>query len=129
MTDTHDHGGHGHNHGGDGHNHGGEDHVYRDPHGHEIHKAYMVVAVALCIFTAASFLVNFQVRAGHFSAETGFSLILGVAVCKAVLVGMYFMHLKFEWAKLYFMIVPAFILGVMMMLVLMPDIVFVWKPN
>ena len=54
-------------------------------------------------------------------------LILGVAVFKATLVGMYFMHLKFDWGKLYFMIFPAFILGVMMMMVLLPDIVFVWS--
>ena len=56
----------------------------------------------------------------------GFSLILGIAVCKALLVGAYFMHLTFEWGKLYFMIIPAFILGTMMMIVLLPDIVFVW---
>jgi hypothetical protein len=36
------------------------------------------------------------------------------------------MHLKFEWGKLYFMIVPAFILGLMMMLVLLPDTVIAW---
>jgi cytochrome c oxidase subunit 4 len=115
MADTHDHGAP-----------GGHDEIARDTHGHEIFKAYMVVAVALSVFTAASFLINFQVRAGHFSAETGFTLILAVAIVKATLVGMYFMHLKFEWAKLYFMIVPAFILGFMMMIVLLPDIVFVW---
>jgi caa(3)-type oxidase subunit IV len=134
MTDTHDHGGHSHGHGDDGHSHGdhghahggGEDHTYRDPHGHEVFKAYMVVAVALSIFTALSFIINGQVRAGHFSAQTGFTLILAVAIVKATLVGMYFMHLKFEWGKLYFMIVPAFILGLMMMFVLLPDIVFVW---
>jgi cytochrome c oxidase subunit 4 len=103
-----------------------QDEVARDAHGHEIFRAYMVVAVALCIFTALSFVVNYQVRAGHFSTQTGFALILGVAICKATLVGMYFMHLKFEWGKLYFMIIPAFILGTMMMLVLLPDIVFVW---
>jgi cytochrome c oxidase subunit 4 len=49
-----------------------------------------------------------------------------VAVVKATLVGMFFMHLKYEWAKLYFMIIPVFILGTMMMIVLMPDIVVAW---
>ena len=124
MADNHDHG---HAHGGENLSHGGEGHTPTDAHGHEIFKAYMVVAVALCIFTASSFLFNYQVRAGHFSASTGFTLILGVAVCKALLVGAYFMHLKFEWRKLYFMIIPAFILGFMMMIVLLPDIVFVWN--
>lgn len=118
MADTHDNG-----------DPTSYDHVAKDAHGHEVHKAYMVVAVLLCVFTASSFLVNYQVRAGHFSSQTGFALILGVAVCKALLVGAYFMHLKFEWGKLYFMIIPAFILGVMMMIVLLPDIVFVWQPK
>jgi cytochrome c oxidase subunit 4 len=56
-----------------------------------------------------------------------FALILGVAVVKATLVGMYFMHLKLDWGRLYFLIVPAFILGTMMMIVLMPDIVLGWR--
>ena len=38
------------------------------------------------------------------------------------------MHLKFDWAKVYFIIVPVSILGVMMMIVLMPDIVMAWQP-
>jgi caa(3)-type oxidase subunit IV len=49
-----------------------------------------------------------------------------VAVCKAVLVGMFFMHLKYDWGKLYFIIVPISILGLMMMIVLLPDIVLAW---
>jgi hypothetical protein len=36
------------------------------------------------------------------------------------------MHLKFDWGKLYFMIVPAFILGAMLAFVLLPDIVLAW---
>jgi hypothetical protein len=36
------------------------------------------------------------------------------------------MHLKFEWSKLYFLIIPVMILGVMMMVVLLPDIVIDW---
>ena len=102
------------------------DHTAHDAHGHEIFKAYMVVAVALSVFTASSFLFNSLARSGTISTTMSFGLILAVAVCKALLVGAYFMHLKFEWGKLYFMIIPAFILGFMMMMVLLPDIVFVW---
>ena len=54
---------------------------------------------------------------------------MGVAVVKAFLVGLIFMHLKYDWGKLYFMIVPVFILGTMMMIVLMPDIVMAWQPT
>jgi cytochrome c oxidase subunit 4 len=101
-------------------------------HGAESHagpalQVYLVIAFALGIFTALSFVVNWMVRGGSLTAHTGFALILGVAVCKATLVGLFFMHLKYEWAKLYFLIVPAFILGLMMMLVLLPDAVLAWR--
>jgi caa(3)-type oxidase subunit IV len=80
------------------------------------------------IFTWSSFHVNGMVHENKLTAFNGFLIILGVAVCKAALVGAYFMHLKYEWFKLYFMIVPAFILGTMMMFVLLPDIVLAWQP-
>jgi len=101
-----------------------------EPHGPENHHgptfaAYMVVFAALSIFTAISFIVNmFYPPPSH----QGATIIMGVAVVKAFLVGLIFMHLKYDWAKLYFMIVPAFILGAMMMIVLMPDIVIDWNP-
>src|SRR5262245_31198977 len=99
--------------------------LHTDAHG-EHHpdptKAYLVVFGSLAVFTAVSFLV-YEVLPKNFS----FIIILAVAVVKATLVGMYFMHLKWDWAKLYFMIVPAFILGVMMMMVLLPDGVLGWR--
>jgi cytochrome c oxidase subunit IV len=86
----------------------------------------MIVAAALAIFTSVSFIVNSFVRDHVIEPHVGFTIILGVAVCKALLVGAVFMHLRWEWGKLYFMIVPAFILGTMMMMVLMPDAVISW---
>ena len=67
------------------------DHVSHDSHGHEIFKAYMVVAVV-----------------------------------KSLLVALYFMHLKYDWRKVGFFIVPALILGAMWYFVFMPDIVLAW---
>lgn len=91
-------------------------------HGHDHHgptfKLYMVIAVVLAVCTSLSFLFNQTVP----WKVVAFILILGVAIIKAVLVGTYFMHLKWDWRMLYFLIVPAFILGAMMMFVLMPDI-------
>jgi cytochrome c oxidase subunit 4 len=95
------------------------------PHGPNT-KTYMVVAGALAIFTASSFIFNQLAQKDVISTQQSFTLILAVAVCKTTLVGMYFMHLKFEWGKLYFMIIPAFILGAMMMAVLLPDTVIGW---
>src|SRR5436190_4906666 len=91
-------------------------------HGADVH-VYLVIFGALCVFTLVSFLVNFLLGIG---SHAGMAIIMGVAVCKATLVGMFFMHLKYEWFKLYFLIVPVAVLGVMMMIVLMPDGVVTW---
>ena len=85
-------------------------------------KPYMVIFGALVVFTTVSFLVNRYIP----DKTTQFVIILGVAVCKAVLVAMFFMHLRFDWPRLYFLIVPVMILGTMMVIVLLPDIVIAW---
>jgi len=98
---------------------------------HEAHhgpdfKAYVVVFGALSIFTVLSFLFNSMARADTISHTTSFLLILGVAIIKATLVGLYFMHLKFDWSRLYFLIIPAVILATLLVVVLLPDIVLGW---
>jgi cytochrome c oxidase subunit 4 len=95
-------------------------------HGGIAVKTYFAIFGALAVFTAVSFIVNEAVRHDILSVYAGFVLILGVAVCKAVLVGMFFMHLKLDWSRLYFVIVPVMLLAVMMIIVLLPDIVLAW---
>jgi cytochrome c oxidase subunit IV len=101
---------------------------HHDEHHGNVFQAYMIVAVILSVATATSFLFNWLARPvadggaeviGRFVA---FALILTVAIVKATLVGMYFMHLKWDWKLLYFLIIPVFIMGTMMMVVLLPDI-------
>jgi cytochrome c oxidase subunit IV len=87
-------------------------------------RIYLVIFVVLSICTALSFVINHFLASGSPHASMG--LIMLVAVVKAVCVAAIFMHLKFEWGKLYFLIIPVMILGVMMMLVLLPDIVIGW---
>jgi caa(3)-type oxidase subunit IV len=89
-------------------------------------RSYLVVFVALTIFTAISFVVNSSVRSGSLTPTAGFTIILSVAVIKAVLVGMYFMHLVLDWGRFYFLIFPTFILGAMMIVVFLPDMVISW---
>lgn len=97
-----------------------------DDHGGTGVVPYLVVFGALIVFTAISFVVNVFVRGGSLSQSSGFTIILLVAVCKAVLVGTFFMHLKFDWPRVYFIIFPVMILGTMMVIVLLPDIVLAW---
>jgi cytochrome c oxidase subunit 4 len=103
-----------------------------DSHAHAAHgpdttKPFIVVFAALCVFTTVSFGVNYFVRDGHISAGTGFVLILGVAVVKALLVVTYFMHLKWDWGRLYFLIIPAMVLAPMLVFALLPDLVIYWN--
>src|SRR5262245_47111445 len=86
-------------------------------------RLYILIFAALSVFTLLSFLVNAIFGAGN---HTGAAIIMVIAVIKATLVAMIFMHLKWDWNRLYFLIIPAFILGAMMMMVLMPDIVLAW---
>jgi caa(3)-type oxidase subunit IV len=98
--------------------------THDDPDHHsKVFRAYLTVFIALSVFTLISFIVNWIYGIG---SGTGAAIIMAVAVIKACLVGIIFMHLKWDWYKLYFMIVPAFIIGTMMIIVLLPDIVLAW---
>src|SRR5688572_12182181 len=105
MADTHDHGAHGHTHGhGHGHGHGHD--VAHGHHGPNM-TVYLSVAGALAVFTIVSFVVNAWVRGDHDNrAMTGLAIILAVAVCKAGLVAAFFMHVKYDFGKVYFIIFP-----------------------
>ncbi len=100
-------------------------------HGGIAVRTYFFIFGALAICTAISFLVNFGEHHPEehplVSPYFGFAMIFAVAVCKAVLVGMFFMHLKIDWTRLYFVIVPVMLLAVMMLVVLLPDIVLAWQ--
>ena len=85
-------------------------------------QAYMYVFYALCVLTATSFFANLILGRN----QTSFVVIMIVSVVKATLVGLIFMHLKFDWPKLYCIIIPVCVMGVMMMIVLLPDIVLGW---
>jgi heme/copper-type cytochrome/quinol oxidase subunit 4 len=103
-----------------------------DSHSHAAHgpadtRPYIVVFVALCLFTAVSFVVNVFVRGGHISTGTGFVIILGVAVVKALCVATIFMHLKWDWGRVYFLVIPALVLAPMLVFALLPDLVIYWN--
>jgi cytochrome c oxidase subunit 4 len=94
-----------------------------DEHGGHgnLFRIYMIIAGILAVATASSFIFNSLERGHVIGVVVAFLLILTVAVIKATLVGMYFMHLKWDWKLLYFIISPIAILAAMMAMVFMPD--------
>jgi cytochrome c oxidase subunit IV len=99
-------------------------------HGHDdagpSFQMYLNIFYALCVFTALSFVFNTLARNEVITHMTSVGLIVLVAVIKAACVAAIFMHLKFDWGKVYCIMVPVSILAVMMMIVLLPDIVLGW---
>ena len=85
-------------------------------------QTYLFVFYALCVCTALSFVVNFAL--GHNLTSAG--LIMIVAVIKASLVASIFMHLKFDWGKLYCIILPVCVVTVMMVIILSIDATLAW---
>lgn len=90
---------------------------------------YLGIFAALAILTTVSFVVYgaSKTEIPSISPDTAFWIIMAVAVVKTFCVASIFMHLKYDWGNVYFMLVPAIVLGLLVLLVLMPDIVLVWR--
>src|SRR5262245_5302752 len=86
-------------------------------------NTYMVIAGILAVCTITSFFFNGLAQGDDptISKFTSFVLILSVAILKATLVGLVFMHLKWDWRLVYFVLVPVTIMAAMMAVVLLPD--------
>ena len=90
--------------------------------GHK-HPNYMAIFWYLAILTVIEIAVIFL----PFGKVVNGTLLCGLAVGKAALVAMYFMHLKWDWGRLYFLIIPALVLAPMLVFALLPDIVIYWR--
>ncbi len=89
-------------------------------------QAYMIIFFVLCVFTALSFVFNTLAHMDVIAYQTSVALIVAVAIAKAACVAAIFMHLRFDWNRLYCIIIPVSIMAVMMVIVLLPDIVLSW---
>lgn len=108
--DTHDHG-----HGGHGH----------DSHGHADHGGlgkYIQVFLALCMLTGASFFTYSDAWPYHDTPAVGWAFMMAVSCTKALLVMLFFMHLKWEADWKYVLTIPASFMSVFLVLALIPDI-------
>jgi cytochrome c oxidase subunit 4 len=94
------------------------DHAHGDDHAGHV-RTYLRVFVSLAIFTAIEYFY------AKWFKDAFIVLVLGLltwATIKATLVGLYFMHLKYEGKWVLGMLVPAGILAVVLVCALIPDI-------
>ncbi|MGY8746562.1 MAG: cytochrome C oxidase subunit IV family protein [Pirellulales bacterium] len=83
-------------------------------------KVFLFVFLMLCVLTALSFWV-----ANSYLMENkvvGWAAMMMVSVAKAMLVILFFMHLWWERAWKYVLTIPALFMGVLLVLLLVPDV-------
>lgn len=105
------------------------EHSHAVPHGdygaHDDHGGvgkYITVFVALCVLTSASFFTYSSAWPFHDTPAVGWAFMMAVSCTKAMLVMLFFMHLKWEASWKYVLTIPAALMSIFLMLVLVPDI-------
>lgn len=95
-----------------------------EQHGEHEHHAvnYTAIFGLLCVCTGLS--IVFDVSKESMSKPVLILLILGVALCKATFVLLYFMHIRFERAWKYVLLAPTAVLACALPFALAPDIAF-----
>lgn len=88
--------------------------------------SYQAIFGLLCLLTAVSVLADLVSLPGGKWVVT--ALVLAIATAKASFVLLYFMHLKFERAWKYALIMPTVILSIGLVLALFPDIALHYYP-
>ena len=105
------------------HNHGdpaGE--VAAHAHDHGIAK-YLYVFAALTVMTTASFMTYTDLWRDNIKSEAaGWTFMMAVSCTKALLVMLFFMHLKWEASWKYVLTIPASVMAVFLGLALVPDV-------
>jgi cytochrome c oxidase subunit IV len=118
------------NHGQESESHGIDKDVVRkhlggtkDTHqGHGGLGVYLMVFVSLCILTLLSFLVGNSQVLREKAPQVMWAAMMAVSCAKAMLVMLFFMHLKWEANWKYVLTVPASMMSLFLVLMLVPDI-------
>ena len=100
-------------------------HSSSDAHDHSSHGGtglYLFVFVTLCLLTGASFLTTSTYWPWHDTPKVGWAFMMSVSCVKAMLVIVFFMHLKWEANWKYVLTLPAAFMSVFLVLMLIPDV-------
>ena len=110
---------HGHPAGGHGHGHDGHGH---DGHDHGGLAKYVYVFVALCVLTGCSFFTYSSLWPFHHIPQIGWTFMMAVSCTKALLVILFFMHVKYEADWKYVLTIPAGCMSIFLACALIPDV-------
>ena len=92
-----------------------------DSHGGTLAQ-YFYVFLALCVLTTASFFTYSDYWPFHDQPKIGWAFMMAVSCTKAMLVILFFMHVKYEANWKYVLTIPAGLMSVFLILMLVPDI-------
>ncbi len=99
----------------------GAEHAH-DDHSHGGIAKYLWVFVALCVLTSMSFFTYSSAWPFHDQPAVGRAFMMAVSCTKAMLVILFFMHVKYEANWKYVLTIPAGMMSIFLMLMLVPDI-------
>ncbi|MCA9269407.1 MAG: cytochrome C oxidase subunit IV family protein [Planctomycetales bacterium] len=96
------------------------DHDHHDDHGGN--AKYVMVFIALCLLTSASFMTFFPFWHDNISPSVSRTFMMAVSCMKALLVMGFFMHLIWEANWKYVLTIPAGMMSIFLILMLVPDV-------
>lgn len=91
-------------------------------HAHGGIAKYVYVFIALCVLTGCSFFTYSSAWPWPDQPQVGRTFMMAVSCTKAMLVILFFMHLKYEADWKYVLTIPASIMSVLLIMALVPDI-------
>lgn len=83
---------------------------------------YIYVFIALCVLTGASFFTYSSAWPFHDQPKIGWTFMMAVSCTKALLVVLFFMHVKYEANWKYVLTIPAAFMSIFLILALVPDV-------
>ena len=103
----------------------GSSHTDTSPEAHERHEGiakYIYVFIALCILTSMSFFTYSSYWPWKDQPGFGRTFMMAVSCTKAMLVILFFMHVKYEANWKYVLTIPAAFMSLFLLLALVPDV-------
>ncbi len=102
-------------------------------HSHETEahstRVYWQVFLALTVLTGASFFTYSSYWPFHDTPAVGWTFMMAVSVTKAMLVMLFFMHLKYEANWKYVLTIPATVMAIFLIVALVPDVMWRYEPG